>query len=265
MLILNSDIPRRTCDDMLELSEHSLNRNLIDSVLKIKFKNTLILPNGVSIHETPDRIYVLVTTLVSAHRLVFDHPNKLVLYSIDFIAKFNIVIFLYLQFSNPTGISSAISYINNTVVTAQTTTPDLLVYSIFHNVPAEVLDSSGNYCQLPNSTAQNTMLGPTSPFPFLASCSWINSKLEAYFVVSKNTGSLHVIKLPSLIDGNQATIEPKVHTIDLKQNSFIGMTMNLITGIVPSLKYVLLCVVFIIFKCLPSFILDLHRMELKQR
>ena len=71
-------ISRRTCDDILELSEHSLNKNLIDSVLKIQFKNTLILPSGVSIHETADRIYVLVTTLVSAHRFAFTHPNKLV-------------------------------------------------------------------------------------------------------------------------------------------------------------------------------------------
>ena len=63
---------------MLELSEHSLNKNLIDSTLKIQFKNTLILPNGVSIHETSDKVYLLVTTLVSAHRLIFDHPNKLV-------------------------------------------------------------------------------------------------------------------------------------------------------------------------------------------
>lgn len=80
------------------------------------------------------------------------------------------------------------------------------------------------------------MLGPPSSFPFLACCSWINSHLEAFFVVSKNTGSLHVVKLSSLLDGLNGG-EAKVHTIDLKQNSFIGMTMNLITGIVPSLKY----------------------------
>lgn len=79
---------RRTCDDILELSEHSLNKNLIDFVLKIQFKNTLILPNGVSIHETPDRIYVLVTTLVSAHRFAFDHPNKLVITDCETIGIF---------------------------------------------------------------------------------------------------------------------------------------------------------------------------------
>lgn len=92
---------RRTCDDILELSEHSLNKNLIDFVLKIQFKNTLILPNGVSIHETPDRIYVLVTTLVSAHRFAFDHPNKLVIAVIYLKLLALVLIALSLTYSLP--------------------------------------------------------------------------------------------------------------------------------------------------------------------
>lgn len=217
---------RRTCDDILELSEHSLNKNLIDSVLKIQFKNTLILPNAVSLHETADRIYVLVTTLVSAHRFAFTHPNKLV-------CLFGLFVLLYLlffqkQLTNSSGISTA--------------------YSIFHNVPVD--NSAGNSCQLPNSASASTTLGSSSQV-FLASCSWINKHLEAYSVVSKNTGSLQVIKLPAPSSSHAggdfgspgsaaaAAEMPKVHTIDLKQNSFIGMTMNLITGFVPSLKYVL--------------------------
>lgn len=137
--------------------------------------------------------------------------------------------------------------------TAQSSTTSLL-YSIFHNVPVEFLNSSGNSCQLPNSTSSNTMLGPASPFPFLASCSWINANLEAYFVVSKNSGSLHVVKLPS---PGELKSEPSVHTIDLKQSSFIGMTMNLLTGFVPSFKYVLLVVV--LFKLYFIFLLFLLR------
>lgn len=74
----NRSIAWRTFDDVLELQEYSLNRNLNGSLLKFQFKNTLILQNGVSVHETTDRVYILVTTLVSAHRLIFRHPNKLV-------------------------------------------------------------------------------------------------------------------------------------------------------------------------------------------
>ncbi|OTF68998.1 hypothetical protein BLA29_007367 [Euroglyphus maynei] len=69
----------QTCDDMLELSEHSLHRDLHYNELKIQFKNSLILQNGVTIQETADKIIILVTTIVSAHRLIFRHPHQLVI------------------------------------------------------------------------------------------------------------------------------------------------------------------------------------------
>lgn len=134
-----------------------------------------------------------------------------------------------MQLTNPSGISAA--------------------YSIFHHVPVD--NSAGNSCQLPSAGSGGvgtTSLGSSSSSPaFLASCSWINKHLEAYFVVSKNSGSLQVIKLPppfspssssSTLAGGGDIAEqlPKVHTIDLKQNSFIGSAMSLITGFVPAFK-----------------------------
>lgn len=63
---------------MLKLSEYCLNRDLHYNEFQIQFKNSLILENGVTIHETADKIIILVTTIVSVHRLVFKHPNQMV-------------------------------------------------------------------------------------------------------------------------------------------------------------------------------------------
>lgn len=204
----NRHIVWRTCNDMLELSEHSLSKNLIDGNLKVQFKNTLILPNGISIHETPEKIYILVTTLVSAHRLIFDHPRSSLV-----TAK------------SPNSNTSTNSY--------QSSATGLMIYSIFHNVSSSVLTSDKNYCQLPNSTTQNAMLGSSASFPFLACCSWINQNLEAFFVVSKSCATLHIIKLPSLLEDAQES-DIKVNTIDLKQTSLLGKTFSLISGLVSS-------------------------------
>ncbi|RZF48069.1 hypothetical protein LSTR_LSTR002135 [Laodelphax striatellus] len=66
----------RTNHDVLELVEESLGVNLAWNHIKYRFKDTPIL-DGVTIHETYNSVIVLVSTVSSAHRLVFPHPDKL--------------------------------------------------------------------------------------------------------------------------------------------------------------------------------------------
>ncbi|XP_037026302.1 nuclear pore complex protein Nup160 homolog isoform X2 [Bradysia coprophila] len=65
----------RTCHDTLELSEISLDVNLLDNHVRYKFADSPVLT--VSIFETQDSVILLVVTVSSLHRLTFSHPSKL--------------------------------------------------------------------------------------------------------------------------------------------------------------------------------------------
>lgn len=66
----------RISHDILELVEHSLDVNLVNSKVRYKFMNTPIL-DGISIHETINSVIILVATVASVHKLTFPHPNKI--------------------------------------------------------------------------------------------------------------------------------------------------------------------------------------------
>uniref|UniRef100_A0A0L8GFP7 Nucleoporin Nup120/160 beta-propeller domain-containing protein n=1 Tax=Octopus bimaculoides TaxID=37653 RepID=A0A0L8GFP7_OCTBM len=66
----------RTTGDILELVEQSLDYNLIGSHVRYRFQDTPLL-GGTSVHEHQGKVYILVTTVASVHRLVFPHPNKI--------------------------------------------------------------------------------------------------------------------------------------------------------------------------------------------
>ncbi|XP_055713609.1 nuclear pore complex protein Nup160 homolog [Phlebotomus papatasi] len=65
----------RTSHDVLELSEMSLDLNLIDNNVRYKFSESPIL--AVSICELVDFVVILVATVSSVHRLYYPHPNQL--------------------------------------------------------------------------------------------------------------------------------------------------------------------------------------------
>ncbi len=69
-------INRKTSNDILELTELSMDVNLSGNQLKVQFQNSPVL-EGISVHETIDKVYVLVATVASVHRLIFPHPRKL--------------------------------------------------------------------------------------------------------------------------------------------------------------------------------------------
>lgn len=66
---------RRTNRDILELSEVSLDLNLIDNNVRYKFSDSPVL--AVSIAEIGNNVIILVATVSSVHYLKFSHPNQI--------------------------------------------------------------------------------------------------------------------------------------------------------------------------------------------
>lgn len=75
-LMQNRFIYWRISDDVLELSEVSLDIDLRCHNLKIIFENSPIM--SVNINETNDKIVILVSTVNNIHRLDIAHPRKLI-------------------------------------------------------------------------------------------------------------------------------------------------------------------------------------------
>jgi nuclear pore complex protein Nup160 len=72
--IRNRFIYWRTSDDVLELSENSLDVNLRNKNLRIVFEESPIL--SVYINESEDNVTILVVTISNIHRLMFVHPRR---------------------------------------------------------------------------------------------------------------------------------------------------------------------------------------------
>ncbi|XP_067018107.1 nuclear pore complex protein Nup160-like [Acropora muricata] len=66
----------RITDDLLELTEESLDSNLSGNNLEIRFSDGILLP-AVYIFETMTHVSVLAATTNSVHRIVFPHPDRL--------------------------------------------------------------------------------------------------------------------------------------------------------------------------------------------
>lgn len=72
--IRNRFIYWRTSDDVLELSENSLDVNLKNKNLRLTFEESPIL--AVHINESEDNVTILVITISNIHRLLFVHPRR---------------------------------------------------------------------------------------------------------------------------------------------------------------------------------------------
>nr|XP_046249005.1 nuclear pore complex protein Nup160 isoform X1 [Scatophagus argus] len=64
-----------TSGDTVQLVEQSLDTNLLNNAVKLKFTHCTVLPGGVNIQETINNVIVLVCTNQSVHRLVLPHPT----------------------------------------------------------------------------------------------------------------------------------------------------------------------------------------------
>ncbi|XP_028306669.1 nuclear pore complex protein Nup160 [Gouania willdenowi] len=64
-----------TCGDALQLVEMSLDTNLLNNSIRLRFHHCAVLPGGVFIQETLNNVVVLVCTNQSIHRLLLPHPS----------------------------------------------------------------------------------------------------------------------------------------------------------------------------------------------
>eukprot|EP00066_Takifugu_rubripes_P016720 XP_011605986.1 PREDICTED: LOW QUALITY PROTEIN: nuclear pore complex protein Nup160 [Takifugu rubripes] len=66
-----------TCGDTVQLVEQSLDTNLLNNAVKVKFTHSTVLPGGVHIQETLNNVVILMCTSQSVHRLVLPHPTRM--------------------------------------------------------------------------------------------------------------------------------------------------------------------------------------------
>ncbi|XP_014677930.1 PREDICTED: nuclear pore complex protein Nup160-like isoform X2 [Priapulus caudatus] len=71
----NQFITWKVSGEVLEVSEDSLDYNLIGNSIKFRFQGSPVL-DGVTIHETNTHVVFLVATVSSVHRLLFPHPKN---------------------------------------------------------------------------------------------------------------------------------------------------------------------------------------------
>eukprot|EP00064_Thunnus_orientalis_P018534 superscaffoldBa00004308_g18635 len=68
---------RSTSGDTVQLVEQSLDTNLLNNAVKVKFSHCTVLPGGVTIQETLNNVIILITTNQSVHRMVLPHPTRM--------------------------------------------------------------------------------------------------------------------------------------------------------------------------------------------
>ncbi|XP_032213764.1 nuclear pore complex protein Nup160 [Mustela erminea] len=63
--------------DTLELVEESLDINLLNNTVRLKFQNCIVLPGGVHVSETQNHVIILILTNQTVHRLLLPHPSRM--------------------------------------------------------------------------------------------------------------------------------------------------------------------------------------------
>ncbi|KAM8818629.1 nuclear pore complex protein Nup160 isoform 3-T3 [Rhynchonycteris naso] len=73
----NRFIHWKTSGDTLELVEESLDINLLNNAIRLKFQNCSLLPGGLHVSETPNHVIILILTNQTVHRLLLPHPSRM--------------------------------------------------------------------------------------------------------------------------------------------------------------------------------------------
>ncbi|XP_037694406.1 nuclear pore complex protein Nup160 [Choloepus didactylus] len=73
----NRFIHWKTSGDTLDLVEESLDINLLNNAVRLKFQNCSVLPGGVYVSETQNHVIILILTNQTAHRLLLPHPSRM--------------------------------------------------------------------------------------------------------------------------------------------------------------------------------------------
>uniref|UniRef100_A0A3B5R5G7 Nucleoporin 160 n=1 Tax=Xiphophorus maculatus TaxID=8083 RepID=A0A3B5R5G7_XIPMA len=66
-----------TSGDTVQLVEESLDTNLLNNGVRLKFTYCSVLAGGVTVHETLNNIIILICTNHTVHRLVLPHPARM--------------------------------------------------------------------------------------------------------------------------------------------------------------------------------------------
>lgn len=66
-----------TSGDTVQLIEQSLDTNLLNNAVRLKFPHCPLLPGGVHIQETDNNVIILIVTNQTVHRLVLLHPMRM--------------------------------------------------------------------------------------------------------------------------------------------------------------------------------------------
>jgi len=61
----------------VQLVEESLDTNLLNNAIRLRFSRCSVLPGGVSIQETLNNVVILICTNQSVHRLLLPHPSRM--------------------------------------------------------------------------------------------------------------------------------------------------------------------------------------------
>nr|XP_057932206.1 nuclear pore complex protein Nup160 [Doryrhamphus excisus] len=73
----NRFISWSTSGDTVELLEQSLDINLLNSAIRLRFTHCNVVPGGVTILETLNNVVILITTNRSVHRMLLPHPKRM--------------------------------------------------------------------------------------------------------------------------------------------------------------------------------------------
>ncbi|KAF6333768.1 nucleoporin 160 [Rhinolophus ferrumequinum] len=73
----NRFIHWKTSGDTLELVEESLDINLLNNAVRLRFQNCSLLPGGVHVSETHNHVTILILTNQTVHRLILPHPSRM--------------------------------------------------------------------------------------------------------------------------------------------------------------------------------------------
>lgn len=61
----------------MELVEESLDINLLNNTVRLKFQNCIVLPGGVHVSEIQNHVIILILTNQTVHRLLLPHPSRM--------------------------------------------------------------------------------------------------------------------------------------------------------------------------------------------
>ncbi|XP_054999227.1 nuclear pore complex protein Nup160 [Sorex araneus] len=73
----NRFIHWKVSGESVELVEESLDLNLLNNAVRLKFQNCSVLPSGVHISETQNHVIILIVTNQTVHRLLLPHPSRM--------------------------------------------------------------------------------------------------------------------------------------------------------------------------------------------